>query len=186
MSVINMERRLRELERRMSRLVQVGTVVDVDYPARRVRVTIGERDSAWLRFATQRAGADRTWWPPVVGEQVMVFAPNGDAVSAVVGDSLYQDESAAPASSGSICRTIMGDGAMITYDRDANRLSVDLPGDAEIDIRGDATINVTGSAKLNAHTIALNGGTGCITQESVCHFTGRPHGDGSTTVTAGK
>jgi len=38
----------------------------------------------------------------------------------------------------------------------------------------------------DADTIKLNGGTGVITCESICAFTGKPHADGSTTVFAGK
>lgn len=38
----------------------------------------------------------------------------------------------------------------------------------------------------DADTIKLNGGTGVITCESICPFTGKPHVDGSTTVFAGK
>ena len=38
----------------------------------------------------------------------------------------------------------------------------------------------------DADTIKLNGGTGVITCESICPFTGSPHVDGSATVFAGK
>ncbi|PMN68423.1 hypothetical protein [Enterovibrio norvegicus] len=38
----------------------------------------------------------------------------------------------------------------------------------------------------DASIIMMNGGTGVITKECICHFTGLPHGDGSSTVTAGK
>ena len=38
----------------------------------------------------------------------------------------------------------------------------------------------------DADTIKLNGGTGVITCQSICPFTGKPHVDGSTTVFAGK
>ena len=38
----------------------------------------------------------------------------------------------------------------------------------------------------DADTIKLNGGTGVITCQSICPFTGKPHVDGSATVFAGK
>lgn len=38
----------------------------------------------------------------------------------------------------------------------------------------------------DAQTIKLNGGVGVVTCAHICHFTGAPHGDGSTTVTAGE
>lgn len=202
MSEASLERRVRELERRMVRLVQVGTVVDVDYPGQRVQVRIGERDSAWLRFTTRRAGEDRTWWPPTVGEQVLVFAPNGDAVAAVAGDSLYQQDYDAPADAGTIRRTVMGDGASFTYDREAKRLTVELPGDAVVEVAGNSTVKIGGDASVevggdlsakaggkatvDAAGIELNGGSPCVTTAHICHFTGTPHGDGSSTVKAGK
>ena len=40
--------------------------------------------------------------------------------------------------------------------------------------------------KQDATTIKLNGGTGVITCQSICPFTGKPHVDGSLTVFAGK
>ncbi|MGS0824823.1 hypothetical protein ACVBIO_03345 [Shewanella sp. 0m-8] len=38
----------------------------------------------------------------------------------------------------------------------------------------------------DADTIKLNGGKAVVTCAHICHFTGGPHGDGSSTVTAGK
>ncbi|WP_346348092.1 hypothetical protein [Shewanella abyssi] len=38
----------------------------------------------------------------------------------------------------------------------------------------------------DADTIKLNGGASVVTCAHICHFTGGPHGDGSSTVTAGK
>lgn len=196
------EQRLRELERRISRVVQVGTVKSVDYENKLVQVTVGERDSAWLRFTTQRAGEDVTWWPPTEGEQVMVFAPNGNILSAVIGNSLYQQTHDAPAEQGTVRRTLMRDGAEWLYDTQAKKLTINLPGDAEINVAGNATVTVGGDATFNvtgkvavtaggeatvdAPKIKLNGGTGCITGESICHFTGTPHGDVSAKVLAGK
>ena len=50
----------------------------------------------------------------------------------------------------------------------------------------NVVVNVPGTAKVNAQNIALNGGVGVVTGECICHFTGKPHGDVSSTVTAGK
>ncbi|NRB23802.1 MAG: hypothetical protein HRU42_09055 [Shewanella sp.] len=38
----------------------------------------------------------------------------------------------------------------------------------------------------DADTIKMNGGSAVVTCAHICHFTGGPHGDGSSTVTAGK
>ena len=61
------------------------------------------------------------------------------------------------------------------------------------EIKGKMTLNVTKDLMINAKnitedadTIKLNGGTGVITCQSICPFTGKKHVDGSTTVFAGK
>jgi len=60
-------------------------------------------------------------------------------------------------------------------------------------IKGKMTLNITKDLVINAKnikedadTIKLNGGTGVITCQSICPFTGKPHVDGSTSVFAGK
>lgn len=190
----DLEQRVRDLERRMARVVQVGVVAAVDAAERRVTVILSDGVEHRLRFVAERAGADRAWWPPVEGEQVMVFCPDGNPAAGLVGDSLYQAEADAPADSETVRRTVMGDGAAFSYDRDASRLSIELPGDAVIEASGDVQVSAGGDVKVSAQgkaeveasEITMNGGTGCITQQSICHFTGNPHGDGSTIVKAGK
>ncbi|MCC5811202.1 MAG: phage baseplate assembly protein V [Ectothiorhodospiraceae bacterium] len=156
MSEASLERRVRELERRMVRLVQVGTVVDVDYPAQRVQVRIGERDSAWLRFTTRRAGEDRTWWPPTVGEQVLVFAPNGEAVAAVAGDSLYQQDFDAPSDDEGVRRTVYGNGTEVELDKNEDVLRVKHPGAVEVEAEGDVSITAGGTLTLQGETVRIN------------------------------
>jgi phage baseplate assembly protein V len=156
--VDNLEQRVRNLERRISRMIQVGTVEEVDYPNQKVRVAVGDqRDSAWLRFTAERAGLDRTWWPPTVGEQVMVFAPNGEMAAGVIGDSLYQQDFAAPASEGTVKRTLMGDGAELLYDQVSNALTVNLPGSATVNIGGDASLQVVGNVQAAAAAFTFDG-----------------------------
>lgn len=182
-----LEQRVRSLERRLARIVQVGVVAEVLPQSARVRVRVGtERLSEPLPFLTQHAGVDRTWWPPQVGEQVLVLAPNGDAVAAVALGSLYQQDAPAPSTDPAVVRVELGDGAVFEYHRDQSRLTAALPGEAQVAIAGDATIEVGGEAHIDASAIRLNGGSGCVTGESICHFTGRPHADVSSTVFAGK
>lgn len=58
-------------------------------------------------------------------------------------------------------------------------------GQQSITIKKDQIINAKNITQ-DADTIKLNGGTGVITCQSICPFTGKPHVDGSTTVFAGK
>ncbi|MDT8428493.1 MAG: phage baseplate assembly protein V [Pseudomonadales bacterium] len=188
MSVLDqMEQRISQLERRVKRMLEVGLVVEADYTEQvKLRVEISDRITDWIPWLTVRAGGDRSWWPPEVGEQVMVLAPNGDAVAAVALAGLYSSAAAAPAASVDVRRTVMGDGAVIDYDRALHVLTVQIPGDVIVQSQGDVAVTAAGVATVDAPQIRLNGGTGCITQESICHFTGVPHGDGSATVKVGK
>ncbi|MBB1272517.1 hypothetical protein [Psychromonas sp. SR45-3] len=65
--------------------------------------------------------------------------------------------------------------------------------DDTLTVNGKQTIAITKDQIItaknitqDADTIKLNGGTGVITCQSICPFTGKPHVDGSTTVFAGK
>lgn len=67
----------------------------------------------------------------------------------------------------------------------ANRVQEIAQNDT-VTIGGQQTITITKDQIINAKNIRLNGGTGVITCQSICPFTGKPHVDGSSTVFAGK
>jgi hypothetical protein len=61
------------------------------------------------------------------------------------------------------------------------------------EVIGKMTMTITKDLSISAKnitedadTIKLNGGAAVVTCAHICHFTGAPHGDGSSTVTAGK
>lgn len=152
---------LTELGRRLANVVRPGTVGEVDGAAARVRVRYGETVlSAWLPWVTARAGADRSWWAPEVGEQVLILAPSGDLGAGVVLTGVYQRGYPAPEQSPDKHATHYRDGAVIEYDRAAHRLRAVLPegGTAEITapdgvtVRGDLMVtgdlDVTGAAEV--------------------------------------
>ena len=173
--------RLSELERRLNNLIRLGTIQAVDADTARARVTIGSALTYWLPWLTQRAGADRTWWAPSVGEQVMVIAPSGDLNNAVIMPAVYQDAHPAPSSDLNVHRVEYSDGAVIEYDRSTHKLTATIPGDVEVsatdnisadaggDITADAGGNIAATAgaaatveaalsiELTAPAITLNG-----------------------------
>lgn len=141
-----------ELERSRANLARIGTVVAADYAKARVRVTLGELTTAWLPWLSVRAGGDRTWAAPEVGEQVAVLCPDGDPAAGVVLGAIYCTANAAPASAATVARTTYADGAVIEYDRAAHRLSAVLPAGATVTLVADGgmTINAEGGVTLNA------------------------------------
>jgi phage baseplate assembly protein V len=56
----------------------------------------------------------------------------------------------------------------------------------ELTAKQDITVKTDGNIVQEGSNISMNGGTGVITCESICPFTGAPHTDGSKTVKAAK
>ena len=133
-------------------LIRLGTVTSVDLPVARCVVRYGDPDDddpgetlpiRWLAF---RAGLTRVWSPPSVGEQVLLFSPDGQVGSAIAVTGIVQD--AFPPLGADKAEMIeFEDGAKITYDAEASALSAILPtgGTAEIEAQGGITLrgNVT-------------------------------------------
>jgi phage baseplate assembly protein V len=134
-----------ELERTRANLVQLGTVAEADYSAARVRVKLGELVSAWLPWTSSRAGGDRTWSAPEVGEQVCVLCPDGDPAGGVVLGAIFSAANGAPANAATVARTTYADGAVIEYDRGAHRLTANLPAGATINLVSDGGITIDAS-----------------------------------------
>jgi phage baseplate assembly protein V len=195
-----LQQRVHELERIVGRLLRYGTVSDADHPAGRVRVCYDHDEAGnpirtgWLPWFTHRAGADRTWWPPTVGEQVMVLSPFGAMECGMVLPAGYSDAAPAPSTDPDTHTTVYQDGTKIEYNRVIHRLTLNVMGDVVANVQGnvDAVVGGTvdvvagGAVSVDAPAIHHNGGVGVVTGECVCHFTGKPHGDKSSTVTAGK
>jgi phage baseplate assembly protein V len=79
------------LTQRLNNVVCFGPVLEADYKAGKVRVKaaplegVGDPvETDWLPWMTMRAGKNRTWVAPEVGEQVMVLSPNGNLCNGVV------------------------------------------------------------------------------------------------------
>lgn len=152
MSERHLHQDMTEAERRLSNVVMLGQVAELDTERARVRVQAGPITTGWLPFATVRAGQDRTWHPPEPGEQVLLVAPGGDLNQAVVVGSLYRDAYPPPADSADISRTEWKDGAALAYDRQMHhwRLSVPAGGKIVLEVgpskieMSDAGIKITG------------------------------------------
>lgn len=74
-----------EQDRRLSNIVQIGVVEEVDYSnPPRARVRIGELLTGWLRMGTPRAGDAHQSWGYSVGEEVVVAATSGNLAQGVI------------------------------------------------------------------------------------------------------
>lgn len=164
--------RLTELERRVSNILRAGKVASVDFAASRCRVTIGNLLTDPLPFLSDRAGDDRTWNPPSVGEQVLVLSPSGELGAGFVLAGIYSTAHPANASDEHLHRTTYSDGTVVEYDREAHALtinqspsgsslSVTVNGNATVSVTGNALVEADGNATLSAGSVAtIEGGTG--------------------------
>ena len=158
MSERHLHQDMTEAERRLSNLVMLGQVAELDAKKARVRVQAGPILTAWLPFATVRAGLDRTWHAPEPGEQVVLVAPGGDLNQAVVVGSLYRDAYPPPADSADISRTEWQDGAALAYDRQLHHWHLSVPAGGKIVLEvGPSKIEMSDSGiRLTAPRIDLN------------------------------
>lgn len=151
-------RRVTELERRMSNLVQIGKITDTDYPGARVQVTIGELVTGWLPWLTTRASGDISYWAPEIEEQVLVFSPYGELALGVVLPALYQNQYPAGIDTPEIHRTIYKDGTSIEYDRENKRLNATLSEGGVVNLVANGGVNITGNTHID--------GTLTVTQDT--------------------
>jgi phage baseplate assembly protein V len=191
---------LSETMRRLDNLVRIGRVAEADYPRARIRVQTGDLVTDWIPWTATRAGADRSWWAPEIGEQVLLLAPGGQLEDTVALPALYQDAHDAPQASPDLMHLAFGDGAFVTYDRAAHKLTVNTPGQVEVTAARDVlidtgttvTINAASKTTINSPDILLNGDvvtTGTSTVQKVINAkaglaaSGTGPGGGGATVT---
>ncbi|MBP2227550.1 phage baseplate assembly protein V [Azospirillum agricola] len=147
-----------ETERRLSNVVHYGTVEEADYAKARLRIRIGENVTTWIPWAASRAGGDRSWHPPEVGEQILLVAPGGDLNQACVLGSVYQTKHGAPADKATVTRTVWKDGATLEYDRETHAYALDVPVGGTIELRcGASSLRISNEGiVLKAPRIDLN------------------------------
>ncbi|SAL03118.1 phage baseplate assembly protein V [Caballeronia fortuita] len=140
-----------ELQRQISQLLRIGTVVQVVAGTDTAIVEIGGVQSDPMQWAVQRAGPDASWWAPEPGEQVVIFAPYGDPAQAIILFSLYQDLYAAPSTNPNVRRTTYKDGAVEQYDRSAHAYLLSIPsgGSFTVQVGGSSMVLTDGKLTLN-------------------------------------
>jgi phage baseplate assembly protein V len=136
------------LARLIENLIRFGTVAAVQMDPPRVKVQSGNILTTWRPWFSLRAGEDREWDPPTIGEQAALFSPSGNLNQGVALVGLFSDLIPANGERAGLHRRTYRDGAVIEYDSIAKHLRATLPGTAEVIAAGQ--IDVTTEADLNA------------------------------------
>lgn len=139
-----------EHDRRIANLVRVGTVAELDEANAKVKIDLGDLISEWVPWVTGRAGPDRTWHAPEVGEQVVLLSPSGEVSQGVALPSVYQTAHGAPATSKDKARTEFSDGAFIQYDRAGHLYDLDVPAAGKVTIHVGASTLVLQDNNITA------------------------------------
>ncbi len=188
---MSMAARLADVERRLANVTRPGTVVEADYANARLRVKIGANTTAWLPWMTTRAGGDRSWHAPEVGEQVLVLSPSGDMAQGYILPSVFQNKHGAPADAETMHRTEYEDGAIIEYDRENHRLKAIIPGEVVVEAEGAVLVTSEKSIEATAQEDIIADSQQSITATAQMNIVAIAQGDitatatGSITVTAG-
>jgi phage baseplate assembly protein V len=132
-----------ELDRRLSNLIRFGKISQVNYGVAKVRVEVGDFTTGWLPWLTQRAGGDRCWHAPEVGEQVVILSPSGELNQGVVLAGLFQTAYPANSNSADIHRIDYGNGDYIEHNRATGNLAINMSGDVNITATGN--VNIAGA-----------------------------------------
>ena len=130
-----------EIVRRLENVVRLGTVAEVRYetPAR-CRIKTGDLVTDWLPWTTARAGGDRSWWAPEVGEQVIILSPGGNTGAGVVFPAAYSDTHEQPGQREDVARVVFKDGVTIEYDRTVHVLRVSAPAMITLQTQGQIAL----------------------------------------------
>lgn len=138
-----------EADRRVGNVVRVGTVEAADYAAGRIRVRVGEIVTGWIPWADHRAGGNRTWSAPEVGEQMILLAPSGEIDQTVAIGAIHSTAAPGPGDNADVMVIAFSDGARLAYDRAAHALTADLPGGGTVAVTAPGGVTITGDVTIS-------------------------------------
>lgn len=111
------------LSRMIENMIRIGKIEEIDLSGKCCRVRTGKLLTNLLPWITARAGTTRTWNPPTVGEQVLVFSPSGELGAGIVLTGLFSTDNQAPSDSAAEHITDYPDGARISYNHVTHALT---------------------------------------------------------------
>lgn len=137
-----------------SELIRLGTIAAVDLAAARCTVSLGEGlVTGPIRWIEPRAGATRSWSPPSIGEQVILFCPEAEMAAGIALRGVVCNTFPAP---GSTLREFVEyqDGAQIGYDPEAHHFDITLPASATARIVCNGGLTIVGDVTIEGDVMA--------------------------------
>lgn len=127
---------LSELDCRLTQMIRIGVIQDVDYEKAKVKVKIGENITDGRPWLT-KAGRLKTWNPPVIGEQVLVLSPGGDFEQSIVLPSLYYNKFKAPSDQKEELKVELSKDNHLTWNADKDYLKLKLSEEGVFEVEID-------------------------------------------------
>lgn len=136
---------LAALSRMLENLIRFGVIADVQIKPPRVQIKTGTLTTAWLPWLALRAGSDREWDPPTIGEQVILFSPSGQLANGIVVTGVFSDHIPANGNRVGLHRRTYADGTVIEYDSVAHHLNATLADGGTTNLISRGGINLVGN-----------------------------------------
>lgn len=156
-----------ELQRRLSNVIRIGTITEVDADKATAKVELAENLITRLIPWTAPAGTLKAWSCPAVGEQVIVISPNGNLDQGLIIGGLFSNANSVPETDATIHEFKFRDGTTISYDTENKKLVADVgTGTADItaalvtihgDLQVNGAISSTGDITSDSDVIASDG-----------------------------
>lgn len=176
-----------EIFRRLENLIRLGKIKTIkpSKPFSTVTVEIGEITTAEIRFLNLRAGNDKAWDPPSIGEEVIVLSPCGVLEMGIAIAGLNNELNPAPSDDLNKNIRVFADGCVIAYDIATHHLSAILPpsGTVELTANGGVIVNANGGVTVNANDgLTINAISGGTTHNGNLYINGSSVTTGNNTV----
>ena len=136
---------LAALSRLLENLIRFGVIAAVQMEPPRAQVITGTLTTAWLPWLALRAGSDREWDPPTIGEQVILFSPSGQLANGIILTGVFSDHIPANGNRAGLHRRTYVDGTVIEYDSVAHHLNATLVDGGTTNLISRGGINLVGN-----------------------------------------
>ncbi|PHI29243.1 phage baseplate assembly protein V [Budvicia aquatica] len=142
-----------DLRRRLDNLLRIGVISALDPARPYCRVKTGELETGWIKWICQRAGGDSDWWPPTVGEQVLLLCLGGELTTAFALVGIYSDDNPPPSLSPTARKIKFSDGAVIEYEAATSTLNINGAKTVFIDNADKITASAGTKIMLNSPVV---------------------------------
>ena len=112
--------RIADLEKRLANICRIAQVMAVDETTGRLDVSFEGLILKDIPFLTMRAGEDKTYWLPSVGELGMLTAPSGDLANAFFQPGIFYSGFPVPEMDATLVKRIFRDDMEEEIDTDAH------------------------------------------------------------------